>query len=1815
MAKTSLYNTLRHTLPKNYLSLFLRAAVREPILLRTLENSEFLENALVQLGKNPLLWTPTHLALIKLGITISPEELRASPAIPLAAEIRQSAVQTYDTFRHDPAFLLSDLADAGLVALAMRERARILGSWEGLWKELPEKDPHGIRLALVCAYGLNPEPEPFLKSILQESKNLLLCARIIYAQPIEAEKQARMIARLSLSVRASDRLSLLRHLEVSCPDDVRLLASELRRAESANPYDKIISDHLSGTGSADIWQLPKSIYFSEIYKNTGDSETSFEFFEVLLNQFAILHEELLAEYLIEAVRNQRLEIIDQYISGAEQIAGLSAPTLARLSLSLFKSGETNRALSILPETVGHPAILLMRAILKVHHQLDGEAHQIAAIAAANEHFLTETDYELLKLSAELFLRFEQPYQAARITRYLVEQLPDDPEMLILMAQTEAITGSKNEAVEYAHLAVALAPENREIHRQLIQCLEINDEWSQALNEWEALLGWTAQPAGHTQSRASVLEADRRDVRAVAITAAKSGNFETALQLCWQLLEKDADDGLTHLTLGNIYSLSGENELALEHKLRANHLAPDQVETWLQLADAYHQSENTQQALNVLRTAVQALPENSDLHLATGAIYDAIGQPTQALAACRKAADLAGMVYDPEKTGKAHEEKTRAENYYLNPRKGKIAILLGRLLADLGHPDQAVTILHQAYQTREYREIVAYDYARALLRVQKDHQALSALSLAYQHNRDNDALALEYARLLMKLGEQPEIAAEVLQKILQAGSYNPEVLGLLAEALAASSNFKASLVYYQKAMETNLMADTSWAPRLSIGLSHVAIKTGSPNLAVAALQEAIQKAPHHLALRQKLSEACAAASLEEDAVLAAEQSLEIAPADVENLLWYARQTLTLHAPELAQRALENAAELSPNNPGLLIQLAQTQQLVGKAEKARANYQKAAMLPEITLEQLYLSARGLLDLHDPEGAIKSLEKVQLLASSSLSGVNQSIILLLARAYEEVGQYETALEMLEHSLIQDKDSVELLKQKARIHMQLNQTNAASACLSQVLILKPADAGAYQMLVEIYEARGELHLAHENARLFFELSDPGNKAVAAATAAQLSWKLFQENEAEQFLNSIDFQTSLDPNDDHLHKMASLRGLMLTSWQNRAELDELVNTPAISKLDNGRIRALLAANSILNMELEEGEALLQQALDHIKSGGDSDNLSCELIFESACMLADFQTAIEVVNLWQQFDPDNPRAHLAKARALTERAELKQFLIDVGARRHGPADDAVSLNALKVARTNLSRVLEQLGFQTQAHYPTVVTHPMIPGKILRWIIRCEAVISRLEGQSNEPGGELAHDLARLETSPDNTAALVALLRSAGMIEQSVQAAKDYPSHASVLAQLALSSIKLNPIDAMAAALSALEAAISSRQVQILPAYQALIAMSASQAEKYSQAYQAISIALTEWPDEERWHELAASLSKQLGDFTGSIQHLEKAVSLDLENPGFRQELADIYRATGALSRAADALAAVCSLVPNEPENWIHLAEVLIEQGEMAAAAGKVSQALSLDPENPEYLQFAAELALANREYQQTCELSGKLLELDPANATAAYLLAKSLSALNKKLEAIEVLDQAQKFANRPVELYLERIRLVRSLQGIQPAYQSLVALRQQHPEHPGVLALLAEYLQEQGQTQEALNTAQKALQMAEPTLSAAEKSKLHALMGRILRRTGQLDQAIHQLSQAVSLNTQKIELYLELGKAHQERRQIQEALAVYQKAINIAPEDPRPYQQAGMALKECKDYLGAEKMIRRAAELSPHDISIHRLLGSLVALNLVHNAQ
>ena len=120
---------------------------------------------------------------------------------------------------------------------------------------------------------------------------------------------------------------------------------------------------------------------------------------------------------------------------------------------------------------------------------------------------------------------------------------------------------------------------------------------------------------------------------------------------------------------------------------------------------------------------------------------------------------------------------------------------------------------------------------------------------------------------------------------------------------------------------------------------------------------------------------------------------------------------------------------------------------------------------------------------------------------------------------------------------------------------------------------------------------------------------------------------------------------------------------------------------------------------------------------------------------------------------------------------------------------------------------------------------------------------------------------------------------------------------------------------------------------------------------------------------------------------------------------------------------------------------------------------------------------------------------------------------------------------------------------------------------------------------------------------------------MNTFVGKLLRKTGQLDKAAHHFSQAVEQSKTDLEPVIELAQTHQDQRSFEKALEAYQLAIQIAPRDIRAYIGAAAIYRESKDYSRSEEMLRRAAEIEPSNLTIRRQLGAVVALNLVHSSQ
>jgi tetratricopeptide (TPR) repeat protein len=418
---------------------------------------------------------------------------------------------------------------------------------------------------------------------------------------------------------------------------------------------------------------------------------------------------------------------------------------------------------------------------------------------------------------------------------------------------------------------------------------------------------------------------------------------------------------------------------------------------------------------------------------------------------------------------------------------------------------------------------------------------------------------------------------------------------------------------------------------------------------------------------------------------------------------------------------------------------------------------------------------------------------------------------------------------------------------------------------------------------------------------------------------------------------------------------------------------------------------------------------------------------------------------------------------------------------------------------------------------------------------------------------------------------------------------------------------------------------------------ALLAKLAYQSGDNSLARTAIQTALEIWPNESRWHSLASSINKANGDRAQAVAHLEQAVVLEPKYIPHYLALGNAYLEHGNIGtevavhsgsmphRAIQTLEQAARLAPDQPEPWLALGKAYLMSSDLDNAAASAEKAVELSPNASQPLILRSEIEMRRGDYNEAFNYLQNAFNTssgdpDYKNDTSIILLqTRILDGLDRASEALDYLEKSLPNVSEPLPLMLERVHLIERLRGTKAGLDAMVELVERHPDEPMVLAPLALKLAEAGMKESALKNAQKALQalsaQSEGTMDInhIEKANLHNLVGRLFRETGHLDQAVHHLTEAIELNPDLIEAYLELGRTHQDRRQQTLALQIYNQASRVDPKDPRPYYQAGLALKESKDYLGAESMLRRSAELAPSDLNIHRQLGAIVALNLVHN--
>ena len=1798
-------------------------------------------------------FSPSKLALIALGQTntegIEPGNIIDS----IDFQVVQNAIRSFNdqtVFEVIP----QDLTRAGLIALALTDMYRSTNSWNGLLTLLPEKPCQTWLAPFACLFGLIDDPAGLLTALIQPgsgSPRFKLAIHTLLSNPIPPNIQITTLIGLGYGLYgdllpALDRLSLVRELSEQRP---QLAIDFCKRWLEIHP---VLSNRMVQNAATNIDQLAEILFQVEIKQIAGEvhgfsdlisaeNELTQKLITSLVNQSIILNSKFQADKSVinpAELCKKVIQLADQF-QASEQLSVNSA----EMALTLSSQGYLDEAVNLLPHD-GEPLpndVRTLYAIAKISFQSGDQPGASKAITRIIE-LLGDQDaiadvpifgesFSLINLG-KLLLEFQKPTEASKVFGFALHICPNDADLLKLLADCYKSLHLSQQIADAFQVLVSLDPDHLGYRRDYAQALEDIDDWEASLKQRSIIIG-------SNTSEAQSLPIN--DMYAYAHCALKAYRPELAQSICDTLLSSNPEDSQALIYAGEAHLQLNETTKGIEFLRQATQVAPHIAEAWLTLADAQKKIFPFETVIDTLKHAIQAAPGSYQIHFALGELYLRNNTPTLALPDLQSALTL-------------------------SPDDPHILFSYGEAQKLLGHTEDARQALSKAYQLVPSLPGLARMYANVLIDQGEIEQAISPLELLIDSKSVNDpSLYLEYARCVLNLSKlkahayPPMKALIALNEVLQINPELAEAKALTAEALAINGENEMAFQAYREALDTPLVEDKAWFERLSYGFGTVASLVGKHEVAIAALQDAGQTNPNNPAIYTALTDAYFSANLPEDAVRTARNVLVIDGDNPDNLAWFTKQVaqflrnqkadssnpalaLLNELPSEALTCLNRAIELAPTRIDLLLQLGDFHASIGDLEEAKLIFTSIASLDFVTVEDLKSASEYLSGLGDHASAIACLEKSMQLDQESTDKHNPSLYISLAHEYVSNHDDSSAINTLDKAIELIPGNSSIISMKIDILLGLGQSFEALHCIETALpnnIDSKTNIDLLFLASRINRSIGDFSSTVKYTRMAGEAAErqnsSGNKTRLPwqyrAQIAELSRALLQYDQAYQHIKDEIDSGTIDSQDieslNYIFLQAELAletGEPISSVIQDVKLEP--HDPSFSRLMAIKARLMNKAGN-----QKQAEQLFQLAINKTINPGPATDpatwsapyiqyLNLISLIEAALDLGFWEQATAYTQKVIELIPGEPLPQLFLARALVLKAENYNLCETLEVITHKPAGNPLSVENSSLCSQYLDQARSVLATYQDDQYQ--IDHGLTYDQIYRWRARANIVYNLRDEATPDPSEILSRQL----TSEDS-AALISYLHRQNLIDPGsdsltriIKLARNHPRNPAVILYVALALQDNNPDHAI----KSLQAVLQQNPFAKNPTIafcNILLAKLALNLEQISIALEAGEAAIEFWQDEPCWHSLAARICKQNSNLSAATNHLSEAARLAPKNIAYQMDLGKLYfenanedpRLLGlALKSFENALA----LDPDDISTLISLATTHYLMNDLEKAESNACNALVLAPNRADIYQLLSEIAIRNNDFQGSYEYANKALLINPKDTLSTVTLVKSLSALGRHGEALGKLNTVIATSPDARWLHLERVIILRKMEGPRAALVELIALTHAYPNEFDVLYALAKSHLEVGEPVNAVSIAQQALNTCTEKTSPNEQANLHLMIGQILRQSsqaGQLDQSIEHFSAAMQLAPNRLEPYLELGLARKERREYQQALQIFERATIIAPDDPRAPFQAGLALKESKDYKSSETMLRKAVSLAPNDLNIRRQLAAVVALNLVHN--
>jgi tetratricopeptide (TPR) repeat protein len=1785
MTDLALIVDLKNCFAEDTWSWIIPALRQDKIVWQNLSNPDFGGMARRKFGAQPNNWTPLNLALLKSDldpkfISLAPTDLENE--LP---ELYQAAWQAFNEYTANPKAEIS-LAHSGLVATYLFCH--------------PEKTSTITHpTILACWLGYQPEFQTTWNQLPPE-----YLGHAILSQPRPPHALVKQLTNLLNTLSPQNQFRLLKYLNTHRPG----VASELSQtwAKSKSAQDYIDYTQFFCFSAA---QIAQQVTTADVHNLTDESALSLENISTAWINAQALQQSLAIKVICQKIiAGKTQSAFQDWKSLLGKVTHRTANQNAEVILALTENIEAAQLLTWFSEgipsslTTGtDPQHYLAQSYLQIQFNdlTQAQTHAQSALAAIEK--VSPADKSIYEQCARLFELLEEIPKANQVLAIGLENYPNDLDILTRLLAVQNKAGSYHSAAQTGHILTALAPANIDFRRKLAQVLGANQEWQQALQQWETILNRDEQPR-------------IEDLEAAAECALEASQPDMAVDLGLEMLQIAPNLPGGHRILGQAYMKLGEPLKAKTHFNQTLEIAPNQAQAWLALAELYQRVNERAQTIQTLQAALNALPNHPEIHLALGEYHLAEQATTQALDSFRQANNLAAaaeMVIDSE-------------------IKFRIAERYGHTLMELGHHQTAQKKLAAAVRESSNPALL-HTYAKSLLATGEPLESLKHLEHAVELAPNNLEIQIDLANAKIASEMDLDDTRKLLLAILEKDAAHGTALALLAEVHEKLQEPELALEGFRQAINSGLQTDPAWYIRLSLGLGRVALTLNQNEIALATLKQAASRHPKNISVLQTLSKAFWVSNLESQAMHFAQAALDIDPTNSDLLDWFIERVIQFKDQAAAITAVKYALTQAPKRADLVAKLGWLYYYADDHQKATTVFSQINKFEHVSPTDLYSISQGFLALSDYKNAGLCLEKAINISESTGENYNlPKLYSQLAQVQHENGATNIALDTIEEAISIAPNSPDLLKSKAEILLTLDNNETAADWIEAALDKFPSDPELHILAAIAQYLLGNLSTAisHTQRSLDnFEENRSKPKSleivgrVADIAAAGLQFRLAED--------ILDIALS-GSNDLAIEKALGFHCL-------RAELaleknEEIAAAKGVTAAlginpNHPWVMALQARLTARQGDVASAEEKYQAALVKLAQFSQPTKINAENSPTSKVNSFEYATATYIgcgvtALFFQQWDvaenllqqaikiaPREPRTQINLARFLTLRAEAHQISQILNINRHSPSEEATSEQAYQEFETAILAARNEL---PQPDFP-VSSVPI--DEIDFWLARGQAVF--------QPSEDHGAALEKYSDSDQGLAAYIAALRRSGNLESAAnKAVETYQkigervSDPILLAQIALAVIKKNPNIAQRATQTAVDLSIWHNLPE-RPIFHALQAFIAYHEGDINLQVKALQSALEIWPKEANWLvDLATALQTNFDDPDShnlARESLEKAIQFDPHQANNYIRLSEFHQVNEDFEQVIQVLDQGAGNIPENAMLWLALTRIHQIRQDVPQIIRCATRVTQVDPGNTRAQLILANTALEIENPEKALYYSASVINIEPNNAEAHILRSKAFVDLAQPENALESLEQAISEIEPGIQLELERIRLIEQIQGTEAAFLVLETLAERKPDDPNVTSALAQMQAQKGNLQAAIQSAQQALAQTQMEADFELRTNNLTLLGRLLRKSGQLDAAVNYLSQTIAMQPDNANAYLELGRCFYEQRKAERALEVLEKAIQIRPNDPQAYYFAGLAYKEKQAFAEAQRMLRRAADLAPHDLTIQRQLGTTTVFNLVHN--